>query len=400
MPILKQLRAFNLTVPDTHTGLTFSSQCVAASTNRLYVLGNYQRAQVVASFSLDGTLIPSELFTLPRLSNLYGMTLVGERIYFMQLGKVSHSDGTVSWGRVWTFTLAGVSQDGFFLAAESSSSVLPPPNLLRYDARHARPRGLAYSPERDLFFVGGFVGAVNSGGVPLEGFGTRPFFIVSYSRTGDYVSSERVSSPLRNFYALEVSDRYVYATDDSSRSNVSAYSLHLVSHPEESLSVSGLGPGSPIVGLAWTGTELFFHWSGRVRVFGYTTRPVVEPVLPAPFQQFARIPDKWIQRFDVLRLTGSLGVEVVALNVEAVQQSSTQFVNVGSGVSVQDQLRNVTWIPRETLPGLRVGDFIVPAQGLTAAQVVQVPDVGRLTVEGVSSAAGITQQVVAKRSLT
>ena len=68
-------------------------------------------------------------------------------------------------------------------------------------------------------------------------------------------------------------------------------------------------------------------------------------------------------------------------------------MDVAGNVTIGEQLWNVTWIPNDMIPGLKIGDHIVPAQGLAEDEIESVPELNRLTVEGHSQFGGRTQYV-------
>ena len=120
--------------------------------------------------------------------------------------------------------------------------------------------------------------------------------------------------------------------------------------------------------------------------------PIERTVATAPSRQFRGL-KKWVQKFNVLRHGTDNSVPVVALNVLAVQKSTTQFVDVSGTVTISEQFRKVTWIPKYTILGLEIGDHIVPAQGLPESEIESVPELNRFTVEGQSQFGGRTQYV-------
>ncbi len=146
----------------------------------------------------------------------------------------------------------------------------------------------------------------------------------------------------------------------------------------------------------------FFHTSGiiirtgnDIYFYGPPTPDTPATETQTPFRQATGY-QRWRQAFDVLRLNADNSITVVALNVLAVQQSTLSLPDVASDVSVTEQLRNVTWMPLVTVPNIRLGDIIVPAQGLTADAIQAVPAGNRITVTGISQQGGKTQFINAE----
>ena len=144
--------------------------------------------------------------------------------------------------------------------------------------------------------------------------------------------------------------------------------------------------------LLWTGSQyLLVLAPTSVRFYGEVRQPV--SVALEPGQQFQGFSNR-VQLFDVLRQDAAETVSVVAVGIEALQQSTVRFLDPTK--DLDSQLRSVTWIPRSVVPALRVGDIIVPHQQLAAADIQSIPNAGRLTVQGFSSAGGRAQTVFAE----
>lgn len=158
-------------------------------------------------------------------------------------------------------------------------------------------------------------------------------------------------------------------------------------------------------GLGWNGRALISGAGGTLYFYG-SAAPEPEPEPPpvvvgtpgiigvprGPIQQYYGF-QRWEQRFDVLRKEADQSVTVVALNVPGVQQTATQFVEVASPVTIQEQLRDVAWVPRVTIPQLEIGDTVLLHQGLAEDEITEIPPDADVTITGIIQHGGITQYV-------
>lgn len=132
-----------------------------------------------------------------------------------------------------------------------------------------------------------------------------------------------------------------------------------------------------------------------VYYYGSEAPPVFDPTTIPPQQQYESL-EEWERTIDVARLNQNNVSVLRAVNMPALSMSTAAFISVTSDVTVADQTNNYTFVPKFTIPGVRIGDFIQFNIGGTKENPPTVfPGTGVYLVEGVREAGFGKRQVIA-----
>lgn len=390
---LQYLRNVDFTL---QSGYQFTSPYLAADEDNVYILcqrGSATRNAILA-YTQTGTHLPGLSFNLPD-GTFTGLELVNDTFFIVDndYEVTGVYPNQLFFYRVDAFSAAGASRHGFDLAKSEVGTVTAAGQNFKH--AHASPSGIAYLPDLDLFMVGG-------GRFTSNSYFADIWVFFQYALDGQLRDFNVTSiSLLQYLRSMAASDTYLYVSG-------TPYHIRAFSHLGEPVAAEDITSYGSVYGnlvssaIAWNGTELVLLTSsgsnGRLTFYGHAAAETPTVTLPESVVQFRGF-HGWTERFDILRPLSGARVHIVALNIEAIQQTSTQFANVSAEVGVTDQLSHVTLTPRRTLPAVEIGDIIVPAQGLSAAQVKVIPSEDRFVVEGISSVGTRSQQIVASRSL-
>jgi len=386
---------------DTHPvelpdGITLLDGMLSASQNRVYLLGKELSRTRVLSYDLMGNYIGEESFIVPtktynRVDAYAGMEVVGENIYLLHREHIQVLNDAqtrfLNWyGEVTPYSFAGRAGTGFRIAIGEPTRGLPTETDLTGLVFDGTNWWYGYRvPDRRMSAAGFTVRQYDAGGERTTNT------VELTDLVGDELDRRNTYYPFvegltfngRNFFLMHRREKMARAyTTGWARDESNDIRLH-----SADATVGGAFAGNLLI--SRTGTTFYY----------YGTRAMPgERFEPRPLRQFRGLRN-WTQQWDVLRLRANGSVQVIALNVIAVQQTAAKTVNLASIITLSRQLRTVTWIPQTPIYEMQIGDFIIPHQRMTTEELETlsgIPTTGRLQVTEFSQQGGRTQQVYAE----
>lgn len=142
-------------------------------------------------------------------------------------------------------------------------------------------------------------------------------------------------------------------------------------------------------GVTADGNDVIVYNLHNIWIYG---EPDPEPAAPIIGHRQLHAKSRFSGRYHIVTRDTQGTLTAKALNVRGIFTNASEFVDVGSSVSIQQQLSKFRFVPEVTLPEVARGDWIFPA--MTPEIPAALPDVDRWQIRGFEQTGNLTRQEI------